>query len=262
MDSLLNYKTQEDYFNTITTRYHTLAGPLDGRVEAEDGVATRFASLSLGQDKPFETTAFATAHISASTTGMPPIIMAMRKLREAIVASSRVDEFAKAVYIFIIQATILLGHPESYHPALLYLIRRLQSIRLLSKEEESDFVGYYILDLSCRQRDLATALRVRHMCSHKSARIDMVLKALVDGNWVLFQKARATGNPYEKRLIERASGSMTDHAVQCLGKSYLSVNRAYVEQCTGVKWENLKQSRKLLWTCDGEAVMIKQTKKL
>ncbi|KAL8670148.1 MAG: hypothetical protein Q9168_005295 [Polycauliona sp. 1 TL-2023] len=260
--SLLNHRTQEEYFNTITTRFHALAGPLEDRVQDEDGVTTRMASLSIDHKMPSVITAPTTAHISASTPGMPPVIMAMRKLREAIVATSRVDEFAKAVYIFIIQATILLGHPESYHPALLYLIRRIHSTGLLSKKEESDFIGYYILDLSCRQHDLATALRVRHMYNHKSARIGMVLRGLVHGNWMLFHNARSMANVYEKPLIDWASGRMTDHAVQCLGRSYLSVSKAYVEQCTGMKWESLKESRKILWTCDGEAVIIKHTKKI
>lgn len=186
----------------------------------------------------------------------------MRKLREAIVASSRVDDFAKTIYVFIVRTTILLGHPESYHPALLHLIRRIHSTGLLSKEEETEFIGYYILDLACRQHDLANAFGVRNTYDHRSGRVDMALMALVHGNWVLFEKAKVAGNTYEKRLMEWAGGRMTDRVVQCLGKTYLSVSKAYVEQCTGMKWESLKDSRKLLWTCEGQTVVIKQTKKI
>ncbi|KAI4258402.1 MAG: hypothetical protein L6R42_005131 [Xanthoria sp. 1 TBL-2021] len=249
--SLLNHETQEDYFNTITTRYHALVGPSEGQAQDEDGVTARLAFLSLNQDT------LLAAQLRASSPGMPPIIMAMRKLREAIVASSRVDEFAKTVYIFIIRTTILLGHPESYHPALLHLIRRIHCTGSLSKEEETEFIGYYILDLACRQHDLANAFGVRNMYDHRSGRIDTVLMALVHGNWVLFEKAKGAGNTYEKRLMEWAGGRMTDRAVQCLGKTYLSVSKAYVEQCTGMTWESLKESRNLLWTCEGQTVMIK-----
>ncbi|CAL8578183.1 hypothetical protein XPA_003982 [Xanthoria parietina] len=220
------------------------------------------ASLSLNQNIPLATSAPMAAPISASSPGMPLIIMAMRKLREAIVASSRVDDFAKTVYIFIVRTTILFGHPESYHPALLHLIRRIHFARPLSKEEETEFIGYYILDLACRQQDLADAFRVQNIYNHRNGRIGMILTALVHGNWVLFGKAKAAGNVYEKRLIEWAGLRMTDHVVRCLGKSYLSVSKAYVEQCTGMPWERLKESRKLLWTCEGQTVVIKQTKKL
>ncbi|KAL8853475.1 MAG: hypothetical protein Q9221_001633 [Calogaya cf. arnoldii] len=259
--SLLNHKTQEDYFNTITTRYHALAGPPEGQAKDKDGFVTELASLSLHQDTPSTVSTPIAIQISASSPGMPPIIMAMRKLREAIVASSRVDDFAKTVYIFIVRTTVLLGHPESYHPALSHLLRRIHAMRLLSKEEEMEFIGYYILDLACRQQDLATAFRVRTMYNHRSGSIDMVLRALVHGNWVLFEKAKIGGNAYEKCLMEWAGGRMTDHVVQCLGKSYLSLNKGFVEQRTGMKWEKLKESRKLLWACDGQTVVMKQMKK-
>ncbi|KAL8806370.1 MAG: hypothetical protein Q9182_001400 [Xanthomendoza sp. 2 TL-2023] len=189
--------------------------------------------------------------------------MAMRKLREAIVASSRVDDFAKEVYIFIIRTTILLGHPESYHPALLHLLRRIHSMMPLSSEETREFVGYYILDLTCRQQDLMAAFSVRKMYNCRNRKIDMILTALVHGDWFLFQKVKrsADGSVQEKRLMEWANGKMTDYAVQCLGKSYLSVNKAYVEQCTGTEWEKLKAQKKVPWALEGETVMIRQMKK-
>ena len=123
-------------------------------------------------------------------------------------------------------------------------------------------IGYYILDLACRQQDLATGFRVLSIYDHGNRRVHMVLRALVHGNWVLFEQAKASGSDHEKRLMDWAGGRMTDHAVQCLGKSYMSVHKGYVEQCTGMEWEELKESRKMSWVCDGETVVIKQMKKL
>ncbi|KAL8768635.1 MAG: hypothetical protein Q9209_005194 [Squamulea sp. 1 TL-2023] len=187
--------------------------------------------------------------------------MAMRKLREAIVASSRMDDFAKMVYCFIIRTTILLAHPESYYPALLHLIRRMQSARLLNNDEVKEYTGYYTLDLACRQHDLVTAFHVRNMSDHRSGKIDAVLMALVHGNWVLFNKAKGAGDPYEQRLMEWASERMTDNALQCLGKSYVSVGKEYVERCTGMRWDRLKEEKKVPWQCGGQTIMIKQTMK-
>ncbi|KAL8914890.1 MAG: hypothetical protein Q9171_000517 [Xanthocarpia ochracea] len=197
----------------------------------------------------------------ASAPGTSKIITAMRKLREAIVASSRLDEFAKTVYVFIIRTTIILRHPESYHPALLHLFRRIYSAKPLNKEEAIEFIGYYILDLACRQHDLVTAFHVRDKYDYRSTSIDTVLTALVHGNWVLFQKAKGAGSDFEKCLMGWANGRMTDHAVRCLGKSYLTVTKSYVEQSTGMEWEKLKESRKMSWACEGQTIIMKQVKK-
>ncbi|KAL8732856.1 MAG: hypothetical protein Q9166_002457 [cf. Caloplaca sp. 2 TL-2023] len=260
--SLLDYKIQENYFHIITTRYYVLAGTSKSRDQDDNNIATKLSSLSLDQSGAWspEGTPWA-GHTIASNQGMSTIIMAMRKLREAIVASSRVDQFAKTVYLFIIRTTILLGHPESYHPALLYLFRCIQSARPLSKEEKNEVVGYYILDLACRQNDIATAFRVRHEYDYRSKKINLIVTTLVHGNWIIFQETKSISNVYEKCLMEWANGKMTDQAIRCLGKSYLSVNKEYLERCTGMKWERLREVKKVVWELDGETVMIKPTKK-
>jgi len=56
------------------------------------------------------------------------LMMAMRKLREVIVASKRVDDFSIQVYIFCIRLSILSKHVESYHPAILHLLRIMHAI--------------------------------------------------------------------------------------------------------------------------------------
>ncbi|KAL8937408.1 MAG: hypothetical protein Q9216_004439 [Gyalolechia sp. 2 TL-2023] len=240
--------------------------------EDGDALATNLASLSLGSQS--------SAGKSTNPTGSRPlnnsptaptspelsiILMAMRKLREAVVASSRTDDFAKDVYIFIIRTTILLGHPESYHPALLHLFRRLSPFVSSSdgeeEEEEKECIGYYILDLACRQHDWAAAFRIRNLYDHRNWRIDTVLSALVHGNWILFWKVKNEGDEYEKRLIGWADERMGNHALQCLGKSYLSIPKTYVERYSGMTWEDLGGSKKVSWTLDGDTVVIKQVKK-
>ncbi|KAL9576843.1 MAG: hypothetical protein Q9212_006773 [Teloschistes hypoglaucus] len=191
------------------------------------------------------------------------LILAMRKLREATVASRRRDMFAKAVYFFIIRTTIMLGHPESYHPALLYLFRRIHPSNTLSNEEKMEFVGYLVLDLACRQNDLASALHVRCLYNHHSQSIDTVLSALIHGSWLQYWNARTTTSAYERRLMQWTDERMAGHAIQCLGKSYLSINKTFLERCTGLEWEILKDTGKISWALDGdgETVIIKPIKK-
>ncbi|KAL8947264.1 MAG: hypothetical protein Q9222_006432 [Ikaeria aurantiellina] len=187
--------------------------------------------------------------------------MAMRKLREAIVASSRSDVFAKTVYIFIIRTAILLRHPESYHPALLHLLRRIHITTLLSKVEENEFLTCYVLDLACRQNDLPAAFRVRCQQALDNRNVDVILSALVHGNWVRYWETRNAAAAQERLLISYADERMMRHAVQCLGKSYLSIKKEFVERFTGTEWQKLKDVMKLSWDADGEVIVIRRIMK-
>ncbi|KAL8645422.1 MAG: hypothetical protein Q9210_006714 [Variospora velana] len=170
--------------------------------------------------------------------------MAMRKLREAIVASARNDAFAKNVYIFIIRTTILLRHPESYHPAILHLLRRLHLASPLNDVEKKEFLGYWLLDLACRQQDLASAFRVRNLYRYRTEKVDMILSALIHGNWVILGLAKRSADVYETSLMQWADERMANYAMQCMGKSYLSLPKEYVERCTGLRWGKLKEQKK------------------
>ncbi|KAL8748558.1 MAG: hypothetical protein Q9184_007217 [Pyrenodesmia sp. 2 TL-2023] len=200
----------------------------------------------------------------ATTTTAPEltiITMAMRKLREAIVASNRQDIFAVAVYLFIIRTAIILGHSESYYPALLHLINRHRRVLPLSKEDEEEVIDYYLLDLACRQQDLATAFSIRKVYNHRSMQTDRIMTALVHSDWVLFERAKCGADPHQQRLIQWADEKMADHALQCIGKSYLSLPKGYFEQSIGLQWEELKMMKKLSWTLDDQTVVIKQMRK-
>ncbi|KAL8829304.1 MAG: hypothetical protein Q9170_006225 [Blastenia crenularia] len=267
--SLLSYSAQENYFSVVKTRYHTLAGTSEGAQDADkENLATALASLSLGPggsgqsaEPAKKESNNATGPTCSNSAELAMILMAMRKLREAIVASSRTDIFAKDVYLFIIRNTIILGHPESYHPALLYSFRHVVPFISLTREEKEELLGYHILDLACRQHDLIGAFRIRNLYEYRGGKIGMVLTALVHGNWVLFWKVKSDCNVYERRLMGWADERMVGYAVRCLGKSYLSIPRVYVEQCTGMQWEDLKKSKGMLWILDGETLVMKQVKR-
>ncbi|KAL9013159.1 MAG: hypothetical protein Q9173_002133 [Seirophora scorigena] len=265
--SLLDYTTQEGYFDGIKNRYHSLTGAAATGNEEGPTLASAFDSLSLNQHVPGHQSgskaegSFSAATTAAAASGLTTLIMAMRKLREAIVASARQDAFAKNVYIFIIRTTIVLKHPESYHPAILHLFRRLHLASPLSHEEAKEFLGYWLLDLACRQQDLAGALRVRNFYRHRTEKVDTILSALIHGNWVILRSAKRGADVYETSLLQWADERMANHATQCIGKSYLSLPKEYVERCTGLRWGELKEQKMLPWTLDGETIVIRQMKK-
>lgn len=192
---------------------------------------------------------------------MSIILMAMRKVREAVVATARKDTFALRAYAFIIRATILIRHMESFHPALLHLLRHIHPIASLTAPERHEFVGYYILDLSCRQNDLATAYKMKCRYNYKDVRIGAVLKALVHGNWYAFWKAKSLMSGCQQRLLEYCEEGMIRRALECLGKSYLSVDKGFLERSAQRQWEELREKSNVDWQLEADVVTIRRIKR-
>ena len=189
------------------------------------------------------------------------MLMAMRKVREAIVASSRTDFFALRAYAFIIRATILMRHTESYHPALLHLLHNLHPVTPLTASEHNEFVGYYILDLACRQDDLATVYNMTCHFKYKDARVGAVVRALVHGDWYTFWKVRPLMSGHQQQLMKHSDEGMRRRALDCLGKSYLSVDRDFLERSVQQSWEELREKSKMTWHLQSDVVTIRQIKR-
>lgn len=184
----------------------------------------------------------------------------MRKLREAIVASARTDDFALRAYVFIIRATILEMQMESYQPALLHLLQKIHPVNPLPASEYQEFVGYYLLDLAIRQNDLAAAYEAKHRYYYKDAKVESVLKALVRGDWNTFWKTEMVTDKYQRQLMKRGDERMRKHAMNCVGKSYLSLDKDSLEKAFNQQWEELEGKSKVGWQLEGNVVTIRKIK--
>ena len=194
-------------------------------------------------------------------TDVSVILQAMRKLREAIVATGRTDDFAQNVYLFIIRASILLRHMESYHPALLHLVNKIHIKCPLSKTTLQEMLCYHILDLACRQRDLNAAYRIRSKHGLRDSKVDGLLNAIVHGEWLAFWNTHSLMDRYQRCLTEPAYAKMRRHTLDCVGKSYLSIERSYLEKATNGAWDELKRDYPTTWQIEGELVTIRQIKR-
>lgn len=206
-----------------------------------------------------------TAVKHADSRELATLVAAMRKLREAIVASGRVDTFALSAYVFIVHATILTGQMESYHPALLHLLRKILPAHTFTTPTRVDpqpIFGYYILDLACRQDDLGRAFQVRHAYDYRDSNVEGLLRAIVRGDWCLYWRKREMLDRYQRRLCQWRDEKMTIHALNCLGNSYLSVQKEYVEEIARQRWtaEGLGKL-KPTWELEGSLIVIKRIKK-
>lgn len=258
---LLNFKTQEAYYSKIVERYIQLWIPA-GRRDSIDGAFKSLAlnSMDTNDPLPFVPTSFDENQSwkdLQKIDELSNIMLAMRKIREAIVASSRLDKFARRAYIFIIRAMIITKHIESYHPALIYLLHKLHPCSPMTASEQHEFVGYYILDLACRQGDLAAAYEVRNIYRYKDLRIEKLLRSLALDNWFGFWEVQKVVDGYQKQLVELGDKRMTRKAVNCLSKSYLNAEKAHVERVAGVSWEQLIKQYNVKWELHEDMVTIR-----
>jgi hypothetical protein len=233
-----------------------------------DELLRRLSSLHL--DTPTTSTPPAAAAISDGASGpsdlhaskdLSTLMMAMRKLREAIVATSRVDTFSTQCYIFAIRLGILLKHHESYHPALLYLLRTLHPKLPLPSTELHEFASYLVLDLACRQGDLAAAYQARREYGVRDAKVDKVLGSLVHDDYWAFWRVKRAVDGHRARLMEWAEEGVRVQALKCLGRTYFTLEVEFVESVAGGRsWEELVKRDKVGWELQGGKVVIRRVK--
>ncbi|OJD39916.1 sac3 ganp nin1 mts3 eif-3 p25 protein [Diplodia corticola] len=199
-----------------------------------------------------------------TTIELGTIVSAMRKLREAVVASHRTDRFAQRAYIFIIHAAILTKSWESYLPALRYLLNAIHAQTPMTSSEFNEFAGYYVLDLACRQGELGSAFAHRSRLglayADPTGRVDRLLRALVMDDWVSFWQLHKLVDGYQKRIMEFKEDEMRLHALKCIGRSYFGAEKGYIEKCTGRDWDQLVKSGVGWELQEGDKVVIRRPK--
>ncbi|KAK5628120.1 hypothetical protein RRF57_003835 [Xylaria bambusicola] len=231
-----------------------------------DELLRRFALLSL---QPVSDTSSRSA---PTKNNKPPIskqddskalsdvLQALRKLREGIVASKRTDDFAIQAYIFCIRLSILVKHHESYHPAILHLLRRIHPVHRMTTVELNEVVSYLVLDTACRRNDLGEAFALRHRYQLKDSKINAILDALTHDNYVEFKRLRQRVDGHRAKLLEYAEDSVRKHLLKCFSRTYLSVDLSFLETSADSSWPQLTTEDGVGWELDGSKVIIRKVK--
>ncbi|KAF2007030.1 hypothetical protein P154DRAFT_181621 [Amniculicola lignicola CBS 123094] len=268
---LNDLRTQETYYNRIVERYMKFCASSPNSSDLDKS----FASLSLNA----QSTNLAQASTTPAASDLPDpipiplnkpldptkgelsaILYALRKLREAITATARRDQFAQRAYIFNIHAAILCKDWESYSPALSALLTVIHPSTPLTPTELHEYVGYQILDLACRQSNLLAAHSIRLRYAYVDRRVNLILKSLVDDNWVMFWKMKKAVDGYQRRVMEFAEQNVRVHALKCLGRGYMSADRRFVERSADRKWGDLVGDGVGWELVEGDRVVIKRPK--
>ena len=284
---LLDHKQQEKYYTKIVDRYLSMCTDAGNR----DELLRRFAALDVRDEpaavpsspkeaKGLSEDAKESKKEKGSTSNLLPkpsaealsnpsnskpiadVMMGLRKLREGIVASKRVDDFSVQAYLFCVRTSVLVAQPESYHVAILYLLRVLHPQSPLTAIELQEVVGFLVLDAACRRRELAEAYYLRKKFRLKDARVDAVLKALVHDNWVAFRRLKGRVDGLKARIMEFAEGEMRMTTLKAFGRTYMSVDRGFLERVTGRGWEELKRVDGVGWELEeGGTVRVRSAKR-
>lgn len=250
------------------------AMPPSIRATARTGLSSsKYAAISDldGGDRLIQSPATQALKVDATaedtSTELQRILSALRKLRESITATHRHDSFSQRCYIFMIRACILTKSWESYHPALLYLLGNIHKHTPLGQSELREFVTYRILDEACRIGDLAEAHR-QSLAWNRYAHVQLVdakvvslLKSLVYDNWHQFWRIRRAVDGYQRSLMSWAEEPMRLHALKCVGRAYFTVDKMFIEQCTGSDWTSLLEMG-VAWELqhDGKSVTVRKPK--
>ncbi|RYP16294.1 hypothetical protein DL765_005200 [Monosporascus sp. GIB2] len=286
---LLDFKTQERYYTKIVERYMTFCSDAGER----DELLRRFAALRLTNNKETQlpssssasskktmlgnagstptvtpsmsSTSPSPATIPSDTKALSDVLSALRKLREGIVASKRVDAFAVQAYLFCIRLAVLVKHPESYHPALLHLLRRIRgpdggNSDVMTSIELAEAAGYLVLDTACRRGDLAEAYALRRRYGLADARVDSVLRALAHDNWVALARLRRRADGHRASLLEFAEERVRRHLLKCFARSYLSVDLGFLERSADRRWDALTAEDGVGWELEGDKVVIRKVR--
>lgn len=243
---LHDFKTQETYYGRIVERYMKFCASTGG----SEGLEKAFAALAIRDNNNSNTTTTTrdetgkpvlARQISSTDrpNDMPSILLAMRKLREGILGSRRRDSFAQRAYMFIIHASILSRHWESYQPALLYLLHQIHPVTPLAPPELQEFVGYRILDLACRQYELLDAMAVKLEFKHRDRRVATVLRSLIHDDWVRLWRVKRAVDGHQRAILEFTVERMRLHALKCVGRSYMNADKAFIERTGDAQWDDL-----------------------
>lgn len=233
----------------------------------------RVPSSSTAPSLSSSSTATATpspATIPTDTKALTEVLSALRKLREGIVASKRSDDFAVQAYLFCIRLSVLVKHPESYHPAILHLLQRMTTTTtntttnstVLTTVEHAEVASYLVLDAACRRADLAEAHALRRRHGVRDAKVDSVLRALAHDDWAAFARLRSRVDGHRARLLEWAEPALRRHLLKCFARAYLSVDRGFLERCAGAPWEVLTAEEGVGWELEegGGKVVIRRVR--
>lgn len=228
---LNDHRTQESFFRTISDAY--------------------IALLSQGNKA------------DTLTPALVKVLAATRVLREALLATRRVDAFAQRALLFSARCALLPGQWEGYVPSVSGLMRVHARGTRLSPPELREVVGWQVLDAACRTGEVRRALELRAVWRGRGVKLDEkiegVLRAVCRDDWLGFWRLETMVDGYVRALMGLAAKRMRVHVLKVVGRAYLRIDVETLEAWTGAKWEELVKEG-VGWERDGDSAVVRKAK--
>ena len=149
-----------------------------------------------------------------------------------MIGSRRCDELCRDVHVASVKLGVLADSPESYLPALRYLV--------FEGGEETDddkewnlYFSLYCLHLICILDDLDIYSAIGEFAYRVDIRTFFpvhVVRAIVQGNYVRWWHLKKTANVYEYKLMEgRYNSWMCKRAVAVASRVYYTLNKEWLQ---------------------------------
>ena len=133
--------------------------------------------------------------------------------------------------------------------------------------ELTEMTVYLILDLACRQCEMASAYSLRSSGKLKwnlhSGTVDSVLAAVFTGNWVGFWRVRRGVDGYVRAVLHWHVERLRKSTLKTFGRAYMGCDVKWIlASSTGMEmtWEELVERENVGWIRDGSKVTIRKPK--
>ncbi|KAK9235514.1 hypothetical protein V1525DRAFT_260991 [Lipomyces kononenkoae] len=258
---------QQRYFALLQRKYLAICADAPG----VDALRRTFQTLTVGTSTTTTEDAVdlgrdRTDEDAARKMALDQVVLGLRKLREAVIASGPPTPFAKKVLLFSVRVTVLLGHYQSYLPAMKRLLDDVHPVIALSAAERYEIGGLYVLHLVHFSNDLTAAYHAMHQYDlFDDLALRQVLRAWADVDYVLWRR-RYDGEPDSgrRRIMAFGDRTMAIETLKRLGTAYFFMQKDEIERFTGRQWTDCVQKLGCGWRLEetGRVVMRERKHRL
>ncbi|KAK9374632.1 uncharacterized protein V1513DRAFT_445498 [Lipomyces chichibuensis] len=252
---------QQRYFALLQRKYLAVCANSPG----VDALRRTFQTLTIRTEHAAEHDD-ETDEDAARRMALDHVVLGLRKLREAVIASGPPTLFAKKVLLFSVRVTVLLGHYQSYLPAMKRLLDDVHPVIPLSVAERYEIGGLYVLHLVHFSNDMTAAYdAMQHYDLFNDLALRQVLRAWADVDYVLWRRRYdAEPDSGRRRIMAFGDRMMAIETLKRLGTAYFFMQKDEIEKFTGRQWTDCVEKLGCGWRLEetGRVVMRERKHRL
>ncbi|KAK9448051.1 uncharacterized protein V1518DRAFT_456781 [Limtongia smithiae] len=226
---------QARYFTYLQQQYLLACAAAPG----SDALRRTFERLSLGEDGgDNDDDEAAAAAAAARESALRRVLLGLRKLRQAILASGPPSAFGKDVFMFSVNVAVPTGQHEQYVPAMKWLLDDASA--LLTNAEAREVGALLTLHLAHFSNDVPAAFGAMQRYNvFGDLALRQVVHAWADRDYVLWRRLfRRESDPARRRMMDFGDRQMAMETLKRIGAAYFFMPQQDVEALAGLPWRD------------------------